>query len=202
MLTRAVLFDFGGVLLRQDNDDARRAWAERLNFELEDLEARVFESEIAWQAMRGDVPVERFWQAVAADLGLPAEQVAQFREEFFAGDVINEDLLAFARSLRPNYKLAILSNAWSDAREIFTDLLGLDDVFDTLIISAEVGLAKPDPRIYQLAVERLGVEPREAVFLDDQKRNVVAAREFGLRAVHFQDNRQAITEIEGQLGIA
>ncbi len=202
MLTRAVFFDFGGVLLRQDNDAARRTWADRLHLDLVDLENRIFESEVAWQAMRGEISAERFWAAVAADLGLSAGQIERFQKEFFAGDVLNEELLAFARSLRPHYELAILSNAWSDAREIFTELLGLDEVFDTLIISAEVGLAKPDPRIYRLAVERLGVEPREAVFLDDQKRNVVAAREIGLRAVHFQNNRQAITEVEGYLGIA
>jgi HAD superfamily hydrolase (TIGR01509 family) len=65
-----------------------------------------------------------------------------------------------------------------------------------VIISAEVGLAKPDPRIYQLALERLGVDPPEAVFVDDFLRNVEAARAAGLHAVHFKGPEQARAELE------
>jgi epoxide hydrolase-like predicted phosphatase len=202
MLTRAVIFDFGGVLLTTVDETARQRWAKRLDLDPVAMEAQIFESELMERAMIGEVSVDEMWRGVGEMLGLDAEQSQALQTDFFQGDRLNEELLAFARSLEPHYKMAILSNAWDNAREVFTDLFGLDEVFETMIISAEVGLAKPDPRIYHLALERIGVQAGEAVFLDDMRENVVAARDVGLRAVLYQDNRQAIADVQAQLGLA
>lgn len=202
MLTRAVLFDFGGVLLTTVDNAARHRWAERLNLDPVAMEAQIFESELMARAMIGEVSVDEMWRGIGEMLGLDAEQAEALETDFFRGERLNEELLDFARSLQPHYKMAILSNAWDNAREVFTDLFGLDEVFETMIISAEVRLAKPDPRIYHLALERVGVRPGEAVFLDDMRENVEAARDIGLRAVLYQNNRQAIADVQAQLGLA
>ncbi len=202
MLTRAVLFDFGGVLLTTVDNAARHRWAERLNLDPVAMEAQIFESELMARAMIGEVSVDEMWRGIGEMLGLDAEQAEALETDFFRGERLNEELLDFARSLQPHYKMAILSNAWDNAREVFTDLFGLDEVFETMIISAEVRLAKPDPRIYHLALERVGVRPAEAVFLDDMRVNVEAARDIGLRAVLYQNNRQAISDVQAQLGLA
>jgi putative hydrolase of the HAD superfamily len=73
------------------------------------------------------------------------------------------------------------------------------DAFDEMVISAEVGLVKPDPRIYQLAVDRLGVAPADAVFIDDFSRNVEGAQAVGLHAIHFRNPQQARRELEDLL---
>jgi HAD superfamily hydrolase (TIGR01509 family) len=70
---------------------------------------------------------------------------------------------------------------------------------DVVVYSYEVGIEKPDQRIYQLACERLGVDPREVVMVDDVEANVVAARDVGMRAVLFQTTAQAITDVEACL---
>ena len=202
VLPRAVLFDFGGVLLTTVDETARQRWAERLQLDLDAMEARIFESELMARAMIGELSVAEMWRGVGEILGLDDEAVQSLQTDFFRGDRLNEELVDFARSLAPHYQLAILSNAWDNAREVFTEIFGLDEVFDTMIISAEVGLAKPDPRIYRLALERLDVQPGEAVFLDDMRENVAAARDVGLRAVHYRHNRQAIAEVQAQLGLA
>lgn len=202
VLTRAVIFDFGGVLLTTVDETARHRWAERLELDPVAMEAQIFESELMARAMIGEVSVAEMWRDVGEMLGLDAEQAQALQTDFFQGDRLNEELLDFARSLQPHYKLAILSNAWDNAREVFTDVFGLDEVFETMIISAEVGLAKPDPRIYHLALARVGVQPAEAVFLDDMPENVEAARDVGLRAVLYQNNRQAIADVQAQLGLA
>jgi len=107
-----------------------------------------------------------------------------------------EQLLEYLKSLKPRYRLGVLSNAWSDSeREIRERLPGLLDFFDDVIFSAQVGLAKPDTRIYQLAVERLDVRPNEAVFIDDVEKNVQGAREAGLFAIHAHCSEQVITEL-------
>jgi putative hydrolase of the HAD superfamily len=78
-------------------------------------------------------------------------------------------------------------------------MLPVDEIFDVVVDSAFVGLRKPDPAIYELTLERLGVPARAALFVDDIEANCVAARELGMRAVWFRDNDQAIADIEAAL---
>jgi putative hydrolase of the HAD superfamily len=68
-----------------------------------------------------------------------------------------------------------------------------------MIISAEVGIAKPDARIYQIAVDRLGVLPGEALFVDDVIENIQSARAFGLKTIHYQGNQGLYRELEAML---
>ena len=82
---------------------------------------------------------------------------------------------------------------------IFTDQFGFDRLVDTMIISAEERVAKPDERIYRIALERLQVDPEEAVFLDDLAVNVAAANQLGMKAVHFRETRQALAEVQSLL---
>ena len=77
---------------------------------------------------------------------------------------------------------------------------GFEDLVDEIVYSHESKMGKPDPRIYALACARLGVRPQEALFLDDHDPFVTAAREAGLHAVRYQDNAQAIADIEELLG--
>jgi len=93
----------------------------------------------------------------------------------------------------------LLSNAFSDLRRVVTETWMFADAFDEMVISAEVGVVKPDPRIYHLALERLEASPEAAVFIDDFRRNVEGARAVGLNAIHFKDPGQARGELEGLL---
>jgi putative hydrolase of the HAD superfamily len=77
---------------------------------------------------------------------------------------------------------------------------GIADCFDDLFISAELGLAKPDPKIYRLALDRLGIPPTRAVFVDDFIENVRAAAALGLRAIQFLSSKQAMQAVNLQLG--
>ena len=99
----------------------------------------------------------------------------------------------------PAYKTGILSNAWSDGRQIIAGKFALGDAVDDLVVSAEVGLAKPDPRIYELATTRLGVRPDETIFVDDFMRNIDSTHKFGMQAVHFRNREQAIADVRALL---
>jgi putative hydrolase of the HAD superfamily len=115
--------------------------------------------------------------------------------QFWSADVINQELVVLIHKLRPNYKVGLLSNAWGDLRQVLDTRIPIGHLFDDLVISAEVGLGKPDPRIYHLAVERLGVQPNEAVFVDDVLANVEAASAIGLNAIHYQNNPQLFSDL-------
>lgn len=196
---KAVIFDFGGVLARTKDHAGRRKWGDRLGMKLEQLIADVFDSETSRLASVGKIPAEQVWTDLARHYGLNDEETDEFYQDFWSGDELDKRLVDYLRSLRPRYKTAVLSNAWLNAREWFIETHGLGDAVDEMIISAEEGMAKPDPSIYQLAADRLGVQPDEAVFVDDALANVEAARAAGMRGVLFQDTDQAITEVERHL---
>jgi len=100
--------------------------------------------------------------------------------------------------LRVSYATGIINNAWPDAREAIKDHVN-GTQFDDLIFSAEVGLAKPDRRIYELALDRLGVQRVEAIFIDDVQGNVEAAQAIGMAGIRFESTEQTIMMIEQYL---
>ena len=199
-MLRAVVFDFGGVLVRTEDHTGRRQWEARLGLGERALDRLVFDSGVAIRATVGDVPDSAIWEDVARTLKLAAEQVDVLRRDFWAGDKLDPDLVAMLASLRPHYKTAILSNAWSSGRETIARLYGLDQAVDTIIISAEEGLAKPDPRLFQLVTERLGVKPEEAVLVDDFLDNIDGARAAGWQAILYRSSLDVRAELE-KLGV-
>jgi len=194
----AVFFDLGGVILRTEHQAPREHLAERLDLSYEDLVRIVFESESARQASLGRITTPQHWGAVAARLGRPASEIASLRDEFFAGDVLDLELLDFIRSLRPNHRTGLISNGWSDLRD-YVIRNKFDDGFDVLVISAEVGLLKPDPQIYELALRKLDAEPGRSVLVDDTAKNVEGARALGMSGVLFRTPSQMRRDLESVL---
>jgi putative hydrolase of the HAD superfamily len=97
--------------------------------------------------------------------------------------------------------VALLSNSWGDGEYDPYDGYDLDAMFDTVVISGETGMRKPDPAIYLLTADKLGAPPQECVFADDTAANLPAASALGMATVHFTDANAAITEISRLLGI-
>lgn len=191
MKIRAIIWDMGGVILRTEDAGTRLRIAEKLHLSRVELEDLVFGGESAILAESGVIPVEQHWRQVANRLGIQEDEVSHFAEEFFAGDKIDSNLVHFIRSLRPKYKTALLSNAWGGAREALERRFKVIDAFDVSVFSYEVGLAKPDVRIFRLILDRLEVTAKEAVFIDDFSRNIEGAQAAGMWAIHFENSIQA-----------
>ncbi len=196
MRIRAIIWDMGGVLLRTEDYGPRRALAGRVGLALTELESRVFESELSRRAAIGQVSYLELWEQLCVELKLPPGELDRVQAEFWGGDRVDADLMEYVRGLRPQFRTAVLSNAWSDMRQVLRDRWKILDAFDEVIISSEVGLVKPDPRVYELAVRRLGVAPGEAVFIDDFPINVQGARESGLHALQFRNSTQVREELD------
>ena len=192
---QAVIWDFGGVLVRTEDYAPRRELAQRYGMTLGEIEDFVFSGESGDRAQRGEISVEQHWENQRARLDLSPAEFEAFREQFWGGDRLDTDLVAYIRRLRSDFKTGLLSNAFSDLRRLVAETWKFADAFDEMIISAEVGLVKPDPRIYCLALERLGVAAPQAVFIDDFLHNIEGARAVGMQAVHFQNPSQAQTEL-------
>jgi HAD superfamily hydrolase (TIGR01549 family) len=190
-----IFIDFGGVLVRTDDKGPRIRQAERLGMTVRELEKIIFESESSQLASTGAIPEEAHWQAVAQALHLPRSEADKVTAEFFAGDRADQTWLNFLRGQRPECKVCLISNAWSGLRAFITRH-GFADVFDHMVISAEVGMMKPDPRIYNLALEELNARAAESIFIDDVLANVEAARSVGMTGIHFTQPQLALDELK------
>ncbi len=195
MSIRAIILDFGGVLIHSYDERYRQAWEARLGLAPGELAQRVFYNPVAEAAVVGLATERQVWQHVCGQLGLDEATCAQLESDFWRGDSINHALIQYVHQLRPRYKTAILSNAWPMLRYYLNEVFRISYAFDTIIVSAEEGLAKPDPRIYERAVARLGVRPEEAVFVDDLEENIAAARACGLHGIRYQTLEQVLDEL-------
>ena len=200
-MIKAIIFDYGGVLMRTEDQSPRRRWEERFCMPDWSLSNLVFDNPISLRATMGLADVDEVWQCVAERLNLKPDDLAELKTDFFAGDRLDKVLIEFIGRQRNRCHTAILSNAWLGTRQMFEKQPEITAAFDTWIISAEEGVAKPNPEIYERALYRMGVRAEEAVFVDDMPPNVVAARKLGMSALEFLTTEQTLHEMESLLGL-
>jgi epoxide hydrolase-like predicted phosphatase len=198
----AIIWDLGGVILRTEDFNYREKWEKRLGMDTWGLANLIFGSEASKLASAGKASIDDIWIAIQEKLGLNDEEMDQLKVDFFAGDYMDESLLSFIRRLKNSYKMGLITNAWPDVRYWLEKKWNIADIFDHIVISAEVGLLKPDPEIYFLSLQGLDVKPGEAIFIDDFKENVEGARAVGMQAIQFQDPAKVIVELKEILHIA
>lgn len=198
---RAIIWDLGGVILRTEDLSHREKWEKGFGFEAWGLANLVFRSEISQLASIGRASVDDIWASVQEKLGLDNEAIQQLRIDFFAGDRLDEKLLTFIRQLKSSRKTGMITNAWPDGRHWIENKWKIADAFDHILISAEVGLVKPDPAIYELSLKALDVKPDETIFIDDFEENIDGAKAVGMHAIHFQDPEEVIVQLKRVLNI-
>ena len=191
-MIKTVIFDLGGVLVRTENRQPRQKLAEKLGMTYEELSNFVYGIDSANRATRGEISAAEHQRIVLEKLELPTDTFSEFGGKFWGGDELDSHLVEFIKGLRVEYSTALLSNAWDDLRGVLEDVWQIDGIFDHIFISAELKLAKPDPEIYQVVINRLNQDPSELIFIDDFIENIEAAREAGLNAIHFQSREQAL----------
>lgn len=206
---QAVISDFGGVLT-SPLLDSFLAFQNSSGISLEQL-GRAMAAVATRTGANPLFELERGRMTEAEFLGeLSAELSAQldrpialhgFGERYFAELHPNQPLIDYMRQLRARgLRMAICTNNVREWEPLWRAKLPVDEIFDVVVDSAFVGTRKPEPRIYEITLERLGVSAESALLVDDIEVNCTAAAELGLRAVWFQSTEQAIEEIEAVLG--
>jgi putative hydrolase of the HAD superfamily len=207
---RAVISDFGGVLTSPllgsflAFQDATGIPPETLGVAMQRIAERQGEHPL-FELERGRITEADFLAGLrdelVAELGHEPE-LHRFSEIYFRALHPNEPMIELMRGLRDRgYRMALLTNNVREWEPLWRAMLPVDEIFEVIVDSAFVGLRKPEPAIYELALERIGggVGASDCLFVDDVEHNVVAARELGMAAVHFRSNDQAIPEIERAL---
>ncbi len=203
MPVRAVVFDIGGVLERVDEFEAvvSAAWRERLGMSPEEFRAALATIDPGRLSETGQMSEAEWAARCAACLHLSPAQQREFSADvwdWYCGE-LDEELMAFAASLRPRLRTAIISNSADGARREEIARYAFDEIFDPIIYSHEVGLAKPDPAVFELACSLLEIAPTEMIFVDDVPGHVAAARDLGIHAIRHRSTPETIAEINALL---
>jgi putative hydrolase of the HAD superfamily len=174
----ALLIDIGGVLVPDYLTAAAAAWGNRLGIAPHAFLAALFAGNDD-QILIGRTSEAAWWRIITDRLHIDQKQAATIRADLAARQTWNTTLLAGLRRIRPQATITIVSNAWPGIRASMVEA-GLLDLADTVVLSCEVGYAKPDPRIYAIALRSVRADPTDALFIDDTPDHVNAAMSLGM----------------------
>lgn len=180
---KAIVFDCFGVLYINSRQSLLDSLPSDIALDLHD---------IFQQGNHGLLSREEFIQAATTLTGQTAEE---FEAANVGGYRLNNDLVSKIQDLKSTYKVALLSNIGRGWINDFFDKHQLHDLFDTVVLSGEEGVVKPQARIYELTAERLGVEPSECVMIDDIQANCAGADAVGMKSILFETNEQCLGEL-------
>ncbi|HEX3033874.1 MAG TPA: HAD family phosphatase [Thermodesulfobacteriota bacterium] len=184
-MIKAIIFDWGGVLIDHPIPEIKAYCARYLRVPERELGDAVekFRDDFA----RGTISEDEFWEKVCSQVGAPKPDIGSLWEKAFRNSYSEKhEILSLASSLRENgYKIGFLSNTEIPGVKIFQEKNY--NVFDVLVFSCLEGTIKPERRAYEIALERLGAKPEEAIFIDDRQTNIKGAKEIGINAILFKN---------------
>jgi epoxide hydrolase-like predicted phosphatase len=186
-MIKAILFDCFGVLYPDT------FWTMAHEFLDDDMEIRRPElHDLVRQVDVGLITQEQLWQGFAEVAGSTIDDVKERLKEF---DGIDKRLLRFIEEHKADYKIGMISNVGHGFVDSMFTEKSSDYYFDTLVLSSEVGLVKPDKKIYQLAAKNLCVDEHECIFIDDIERNAEGAKKAGMVGMHYTSYKKFIADI-------
>jgi glucose-1-phosphatase len=200
-MIKAIVLDIGGVILRTEDSTIRKKLEEKYRLPPGGAHDLVFNSNPAQRSTIGLVNSDAIWQHVAEQLSLTPQALEEFKRDFWFGDQLDTSIIQFLQECRPQYRTALLSNAWIGAREIFSENYGITEgkTVDKILISSELGVAKPDPEIFRILSITIACKFSEILFVDDFIENIRAAEALGITTIHFQSGINLICEIKLKL---
>lgn len=203
MTIEVIFFDYGGVIGHVDRDAVRKLETEHGLAENDLL--RCIYTIPEWRAAeRGEVD-DSVWVAAAnaamdEKAGRPVPELHEaWRTTMWRR--LDNDVVALAQALRSKYRVAMISNSTKRLEKELLEPLGVHDMFEIVVNSARVGIAKPDTRIYHHAAEQMAVEPDACVHIDDLPPNVDGAIEAGFSAIHYQGDFPSLADSLRALGL-
>ncbi|MDJ0624325.1 MAG: HAD family phosphatase [Desulfocapsaceae bacterium] len=199
-MVKAFIFDFGRVISAQKERGLFHTYEKDLGITTDTINSIMFDSPHWQAALLGKISMTQYWQTIGSELNLnSAAEISAFQQRYYDDECINEEVLKLLTTLHERYRLAILSNHPVGLREWLGDWQ-IEHLFEVIICSGEIGLVKPDLRIYQLVLEHLQLEPEETFFIDDTPGHVEVAESMGIRGLVFTDAATLRQQLKPILG--
>ncbi len=185
MAIKAIIFDLAGVVLFPIRGTFNSLLAERLGVTTEGVDRVMSDHKNdLWDI--NAISDDEFYDHLLTELKLPLEKKIIIRKFVIDDFYIDQEMITLIRELRKTYTTALLTNFPAHVHDFMQRSWRVDGAFDHIIVSADVELIKPDPRIYQLTLERIGCQAHEAVFIDDRQNNIEAAAAMGINGILFE----------------
>jgi putative hydrolase of the HAD superfamily len=183
-----LILDYGNVLSRPQDQTWMDRVARELGADADAFRAAYWRHRHAYDA---DLPAADYWRRVLAaarpDAATPAEVTLLIECDVASWGIYHDEVWAVAADFRRRGgRTAFLSNSGPEVMARVRADRPLEARFDAVIISCEVGVSKPDPRIYRLCLERLGLSAHDTLFVDDRADNIAGAARVGLRTLHWE----------------
>jgi len=196
MMIKCILFDLGGVLVEFSDEEYIRYLSSMSHKDIKKGRKRL---EFWWRRLYlGMIKVSFFEQNIAKIFGIEKEQVRWI--EFYEQRVkLDKKMVALAKKLRKNYKIAFLSDIDFSHYDISLRILDLK-WFDYHFASCYIKLRKPDPEVYRYVLKKIGLKPGEVIFIDNRLDNVLGARSIGIRSIVFKGQKDLISRLK-KLGV-
>jgi HAD superfamily hydrolase (TIGR01509 family) len=185
---KAIIFDCFGVI----RVDATTIAYKKLGGDSEEDE--LFIKETVAKANAGLIPSAA--KAIAQHLGISEEK---WRETVYGSSVIDQQVLDYIKELRQQYQTALLSNVAKNGLKFWFEPGQLDEYFDVVVGSGDIGFAKPEPEAYEITADRLGVRLEECVMIDDRLELCEGAQAVGMKAIMYKGLKQLKTDLESLL---
>lgn len=198
----AVIFDMGGVFINTFDHSARQSMAQRYGISEKELDRIVFHNSLSADAEKGLYSKEELLERMAQQVGIALEDATAFYMEYFSKDEEDAELVAFVRTLKPHYKLGLLSNAYPGTREWMQEYHTFLDLFEISFFSAEAGMRKPEPEFFRLILDAMQVEPQKTLFVDDFPENIAGAQQLGMQTVWYTDREKCIPLLKDLLQVS
>ena len=189
MAYELIIFDLGGVTVEFDADRLVYQVSQLIGRSFEDVQAAIYHEELMLPFELGRIKPQEYYEGLGKRLRLPwtYDQFVRAWNDIFSE---NRDVTQLMQRLHKNHKLTALTNTNTLHITHIKATIPSLSVFDDWVASCDVGLRKPDPAIYQLAVKRAGVRPEAAVYIDDRPELVEAGRQVGLTAIRCENGAQ------------
>lgn len=183
-MIRALIFDCFGVLYHGSLGHLRQLLSLERQQELVDLNM---------SSDYGYISREEYLEQASALMGMSATELQTIVAQ---QHIRNEPLVTYLRSMKGQYKIGMLSNVGSSVMDKLFTPDEQAELFDVMILSSDIGMTKPNPEIFQLAAERLGVLPEECIMIDDLLQNIEGALQTGMKGVVYSTVEQAARTID------
>ncbi len=183
-MIKAIIWDMGGVLIEEKNLTVDDTQIPQIGLSIAELAQMVFYHPLTPKLFVGEERPEKLWKVIGDELNISNDEAQKLGADFWGEPIWNYDLLGYITSLKGKYKLGVLSDAWITTRKSVQEEIH-DNLFDAIMFSAEEGLRKPDPKLFQSMLSRLEVTAEEAIFVDDRINNVQGAEQVSIHGIHY-----------------
>lgn len=194
MKIKAVIFDFSGVIADYAWRNTPKILAKKLRLPVKFVERRI--ARFGNKLQSGKLSLKESLKETAQAYGIPAHKIKKAQISIIKKNTkIRRELISLAKKLHKNgYKVPLLSNT-GPMHVFVSKKMGWYDAFSPLILSCEVKAMKPQKKIYQIVLRKIGARPRECVFIDDHDKCIHTAKKLGMHTIFFKNSKQMMKEL-------